>query len=269
MRDTFPFFNRIHYILVVFMALIVSPLSAQQENPLYYVITEGPALSLSKKNQFAASFALGGDRVRGEEYGALAYQVGFSPYKGIGIQLGYSNIIAPANIYSCSGKVVDGAAGIYHFIAAKKQQEHNSVSRPFMQQGILIDLYAGFAHGSIDHQAINNRGGQSYLNLNKYYIQGGLHVQGPWIAFSVLLRTGIINYTEAVLLGDVGINYLNSIETLNLDNPFYPLEVSYKISMGNSQFQMFLSYYEQYNTKIRADEHFLKAFIQLGFAIGI
>lgn len=238
----------------------------------YYTVNEGHLLSLSEKKDLKLSAAQGASSgSRSGPHSSFSLQLGYSPIKHLGIQSNFLKVNrgqqnSDAQISSSgNGWVFSNAIGAYSFLSnASKTTEKYAKKR----SGFLLDFYAGYARGKMTNHYQNNQG-SAHVFYNKYFFQPGFHFQGRWIRFGYVLKTGLIDFKKALLIGNVSAEDLQVIRRIGSRDPYVSLESSFRVAVGFKMVYLFLTQTRQHIRRNELQENAIRSITHFGITIDI
>ncbi len=214
----------------------------------YYVPPPSHSLRLQDAKDFKSSIGVG---MSGENALQLNMQVGYSPIK----HLALSSTILRSTQSDNKINLLEGAIGTYYFSESGQTQ-------PNTRNGVLFDLYAGYGKGRSLIQNLGFNTGDLQLNSNKYYIQGGMHLQYEVLVFSTTYRRGILDYSSGFLYGEVNNDVYSDLTAIDANDPYAFNEIGVKLELGPPKLRCFfgLSHIDM----PKASFNYHKTAVQLG-----
>lgn len=207
--------------------------------PSLYVPNDGHTLQVSEKGDLRASAGFGG----AGNSAILTGQVAYSPIKGLAVAGNFFKLTrgdqginqAPQ---SNTSHLFEGAVGTYFF----KGFGNNTNSNATQQDGILFDLYGGAGFGRTNTYYFT--GGESTLNYNKYYLQGGITLleqssKNKFFSIGYNLKVSLLDYQQGLVKGDIGTIGYRSVKLIENSEPFVGAEYTLSIQAGGKKTRMF------------------------------
>ena len=227
-----------------FLLLTLSLIFFNSCSHYYYAPDEANVMKLAQRNDLKV--AVSGNSTNGNyELKHANYQLGYSPIKHLGVFVSRFNMMGKEPINNPdrggNGFLNNAAMGGYYFfergsILDRIVKYDEELAVP---SGFLVDAYLGYGKGQVHN--FYTEGGQSNLELQKYFLQGGLHWQGKTLGLSYVLKFGKLNYFNGIIEGKLdeqNINSLQNIESIRA-SPFR--ETSLKFYMGIKQTRVYLN----------------------------
>ncbi len=207
----------------------------------FYATDEGNLLALREEKDLKVSAGYT-PHINSLPGNNLNAQVGYSPFKNLGIHGSYFRIRnsftgaedIDKNVYQYN---FSGAIGGYYFIPAKAKEvfdgeELTSYKSPPEGKGLLFDAYLGFSQGSVNNFYFGETG-KIELDFQKVYVQGGFHIFLDKVGASFTLRGAQLSYLDSsTATGKLTASQLRKVEIIEENNPFFFLESALKISVG-------------------------------------
>ena len=157
---------------------------------------------------------------------STSFQLAYSPIKHLGVFGMHSRIRlkAPENatINFHKSQLTAGGVGTY-FSYRAKQRPASKIKLNSTQKynNFIIDLYGGYAFGSLENH-YNNPTGNTKMDFRKYYLQGGIHWEaGRWTS-ALVYKIGNAYFNNGIISGQP--NNLNDAPiqaVLNHDRLFF------------------------------------------------
>ena len=209
----------------------------------FYATDEGNLLALREEKDLkvSAGYTPHINSLPGNNINA---QVGYSPFKNLGIHGSYFRIRnsftgaedIDKNVYQYN---FSGAIGGYYFMPAKAKEVFDdeeggltSFESPTDGKGLLFDAYIGFSQGAVNNFYFGETG-KIELDFQKVYVQGGFHIFLDKVGASFTLRGAQLNYLDSsTATGKLSASQLRKVEIIEENNPFFFLESALKISVG-------------------------------------
>ena len=210
----------------------------------YYAPDEANVMKLAEQNDLKIS-ASGNSTNGNYEIKHANFQISYSPIKHLGVFASRFNLKGKEPINSPerggNGFLNNAAMGGYYFFETGsildriiKYDEELAVP-----SGFLLDAYLGYGKGHVHNFYIE--GGTSDLDLQKYFIQGGIHWQGKTLGASYVLKFGKINFFNGLIEGQIDDENINSIRNIETIREFPFRETSLKFYMGIRHARVYLN----------------------------
>lgn len=204
----------------------------------YYAPNAQNNLRLTKPNEVKAETGI----FRSAGTNGFVVQSAYSPFKNIGIQANYYKSASSSN----NGlKMQEGniAIGTY-FLQKQKKAKENKIKYLF-EPGFLFDAYAGMGIGQNKNSIsdlFNPLITRTKFGYHKYYIQLGAHFQ-TYGAFAIgyTFRLFYLDYKKALASGEIIETFVEDLDILKANDPFFLRENSFKINIGSNKINYYLS----------------------------
>lgn len=224
----------------ILLILILSMLFFTSCTPVFYAPNAGHTLGLDEEGDVKFSGAMLYDTKT--QASGFSAELGYSPKKNIGIQTNYTNL-GLSNVKH--GYMFNNAVGYYHFVDKNKKAEENQmIPTENHNEGVLFDIYTGFAFGNAENRydagffTPNSSFGYSTSYLNQYYLQAGMHIyfRGP-VKLTFSHRFSLLNFKKVVVFGELGNRdergtLFNDVIKIKANNPFIFNEFNCKLNIG-------------------------------------
>ena len=231
--------SKIYYLLVFANVLFFSSCSHY-----YYAPDEANVLKLNDRHDLKISIS--GNSTSGNyELKHSNFQLGYSPIKHVGVFASHFKMSGqePKDdpLRGGEGHLNNVGIGGYYFFNAESIL-NNLVSYEDeigVQSGFLFDVYGGYGKGHISN--FYTEGGFSDLDLQKYFVQAGIHWQGKALGISYVWKTGRLNYFNGIINGQLGDAEINSLRDIEEIREFPFRESSLKFYMGVKYARVYLN----------------------------
>ena len=227
-----------------FLFLISGLLFFNSCSHYYYAPDEGNVMKLANRNDLKIS-ASGNSSNGSYELKHSNFQIGYSPIKHLGIFASRFNMKGKEPTENPerggNGYLNNVAIGGYYFFERGSLLDRiiKFDEELAVPSGFLIDAYLGYGKGHVHNFYVEN--GTSDLDLQKYFLQGGLHWQGKTLGFSYVLKVGRLNYFNGFLEGKLDDENFNSFRNIEMTREFPFRETSLKFFMGIKQTRVYLN----------------------------
>ena len=210
----------------------------------YYAPDEANALKLQEQHDL--KFSISGNSTNGNyELRHSNIQMGYSPIKHVGVfgshfkMSGKEPIQNP--IRGGKGHLNSFGLGGYYFLESSSFLDRivKYDDEIGLNSGFLFDLYGGYGKGHVNNYYVE--GGFSDVDLQKYFLQGGVHWQGKAMGLSYIFKFGQLNYFNGLLEGQIPIEDFNSLNNINEIRAFPFRETSLKFYMGIKYARVYLN----------------------------
>jgi len=226
----------------IFLLLVILLFSSCSH--YYYAPDEANVLKLSEANDIKVSVS-GNNQGESYELKHVNFQAGYSPIKHLGIFGSHFRMSgkepSDSPLKSGRGHLTNVGIGGYYFLdrgsildRIVKYDEEIAIS-----SGFLIDIYGGYGMGNIHNSYIE--GGNSNLDFQKYFLQGGLHWKGAALGFSFVYKFGKLNYFNGVINGQLSSSDIASIMDIREFREFPFRESSLHFYMGIRHARVYLN----------------------------
>ena len=209
----------------------------------YYAPDEGNMVMLSHKKDLNISGSVPSSLLNDKDPEQYNFQFSYSPIKHLGLLTAYSDYayrgISETMLHHTKLKIYNGAIGGYYLFQNKEQKLRGDTTDN-LPTGILLDLYAGFGKGNLTNKY--KEGGNSILDFNKYFIQGGVHYQEELVGVSAVYKIGAINYYQGVINGPFSIEDIDSLRNITEKNTFPFREFSFKLYFGINEVRTYFGF---------------------------
>ena len=227
-----------------FILIFVTILFLPSCSHYYYAPDEANVLKLNEKNDL--KFSASGNSTNGNyELKHTNLQLGYSPIKHVGIFASHFNMSGDEPIQNPirggKGHLNNIGLGGYYFLDSESILNNlvNYNDNIGVRSGFLFDAYAGYGKGHIYNYY--PEGGESDLDIQKYFIQGGVHWQGKGLGISYVFKFGRINYFNGLIVGQLDQTEINSLRNINEIREFPFRESSLKFYMGVKYARVYLN----------------------------
>ena len=260
-------------------------------NTYYYVPGDGNLLAIVEPGDIKV--AAGGNIIGKNK--SYSLQAGYSPVKHLAVKGQFFRIkdSSPTYVYNGGavfgpttssevlgrGFMAEGSIGGYltsqNWRIGEDTQTRGKYAMPLQSS---FDAYLGYARGEIYNDYVTSffssgngyvpgygygggvqveNSGNATLNFNKYFMQLGAHLSLYAIGLDFGLRGGFLDYSKAVLNGQVVESEEMNIYRLQDFDPLFTFETSFRFQVGIKQARMFLSgtvarYNEELNGLLKA-----------------
>ena len=228
-----------HYFLFFVIVLLCSSCSHY-----YYAPDEANMLKLNEQHDLKISVS--GNSTNGNyELKHTNLQLGYSPIKHVGVFASHfkmsGNEPIQDPIRGGKGHLNSAGLGGYYFLESEsilnKLVKYDD--KIGVRSGFLFDAYAGYGKGHIYNFYIE--GGHSDLDLQKYFVQGGVHWQGKALGLSYTMKFGRLNYFNGLIIGQLDESEINSLLNIEEIKEFPFRETSLKFYMGVKYARVYLN----------------------------
>lgn len=215
----------------------------------YYLPDEGELLIISEAGDLKFSTVFPGE-------GLYSTQLGYSPIPHLSLVGSFihdkSNnqnfgVFGPFN-QSSKGYTLSGAIGTYIRFDSKKVPPSHFFLSPnvTMQQGFLLDLYAGYGYGQINN--FYDRAAESHFDTHKIYVQAGAHWTFRIGTISFALRAVRLDYKNGSAKGSLDEEALRDLFQGGIqdNNPFSFYESSFRYQIGIKQVRIYTGFTTKY-----------------------
>jgi len=230
---------KIYYILFFANVLLFSSCSHY-----YYAPDEANMLKLN--DQHDLKFSVSGNSTNGNyNLKHTNAQVGYSPIKHIGVFASHFKMSGDEPeqnpVRGGKGHLNNVGFGGYYFLDSESILNRlvNYDDKIGVRSGFLFDVYAGYGKGHVYNYY--PEGGRSDLDIQKYFIQGGVHWQGKALGLSYVMKFGRINYFNGLIVGQLNDSEINSLRNINEIREFPFRETSLKFYMGVKYGRVYLN----------------------------
>ena len=242
-------------------------------NTYYYAPGDANLLAIAEQGDLkvgAGGNLIGKDR-------SYSVQAGYSPIKHLGVKGQFFRIkdSAPTNantspFFNASNREITGRgfmgeACIGGYLTSKNWrvgQDSGEGSKYRMPLQSSFDAYLGYARGRISNDYVTSlftsgygytpgygygapvqveNVGSSELDFNKYFMQIGTHLSLYSIGLDFGFRGGVLDYSRAVLNGQVIEDEEVDIYRLQATDPLFTFETSFRFQVGIKHARMYLS----------------------------
>ena len=161
-----------------------------------------------------------------------SFQAAYSPFKHLGL-FGHHSFSKSSDADNTFHKshLTGGGIGTYYY--------HNGFQRPPKRlkpgqepkpTNVLFDLYAGYSLGAINNRYVFTTGNTS-MNFQKYYLQGGAHWIGRQVSLSFTLKAGKVNYYNGIINGKTHLDSDGPVFSILEINNLLFVEPSFKVDV--------------------------------------
>ena len=153
------------------------------------------------------------------------------------------------------GKIWNAAIGTYCFLNFPSNEN----------SGILIDLYAGYGGGEVNHTFFDSN--QSSFEFSQSFIQVGLYYKSPFLGFGANVKKTYNNFPGTkVFHGDIGNDFRN-IQTLMLYDLYNPWHLNVRFEAGLKYGKMYINMNQI--TELRSERSYNIDNIAIGLQISV
>lgn len=129
--------------------------------------------------------------------------------------------------------------GTYHSFKLGRKSESTEENQSTKNRSVLIDLHGGYSRGQIENQYFIYDAGNVSLNVQKVYLQSGIHFIGKHLDFSYMLKLGQINYLNGVINGKIDLADFQTIASVTNVKQFMLWENTLKAEVKFKKFGLF------------------------------
>jgi len=228
------------YYFFIFVYILLSTSCSHY----YYAPDEANMLKLDDRNDL--KFSASGNSTNGNyELRHTNVQLGYSPIKHVGVFASHFNMSGDEpkqnSIRGGKGHLNNVGLGGYYFLETEsilnrlvKYDDNIGV-----RSGFLFDAYAGYGKGHVHNYYAE--GGRSDLDIQKYFIQGGIHWQGKALGLSYVMKFGRLNYFNGLIVGQLNESEISSLQNIESNREFPFRETSLKFYMGVKYARVYLN----------------------------
>ena len=232
----------IYIIILSSCAFAIIPAVAEQgysaEDHPYFTPDEPNMTKLSKEKDLKLDIS----RSDENQQFPMNFKLGYSPIKHLGILANHYNSGGSQRLTFANAskkwkyQMTDLGVGTYFLLQNEKQKKLTN-KNPNFPVGVLFDIYAGYGLGKNKNNYIE--GGNDELNVQKIYLQAGVHFHHQLLGISLINRLSNVNFTKGKFTGQANLTQINGFSYIVDNNKFTNFETAVKISFGTERVQFY------------------------------
>ena len=162
----------------------------------------------------------------------MSFQAAYSPRKHLGLfgVHARSRKFSPETDYHNSHLTGGGIGTYYYYRGFQRPPEKVNPNKEPKPTNVLFDIYAGYTFGKIENQYVFTEG-NSAMNFQKFYLQGGVHWIGRQVSLSYMMKVGKANFTNGIINGKAHLDSDPAIFALINKKNFTFIEPTFKVDV--------------------------------------